>query len=80
MTPNYWQAVCKTCMNRKVRVETRLGETYEGHIVHVDDHYVYLRLDQEQSRAFFPGAYNPFFNQTVLPLVLFNLLTITLLN
>lgn len=80
MNPSYWHSVCKSCLNRRVRIETRYGDSYEGQIVHVDDHYVYLQVDEADARAFLPQSYNPFFNQTVLPLVLFNLLTISLLN
>ncbi|WP_127584858.1 hypothetical protein [Paenibacillus koleovorans] len=70
-------AACCQYVNRYVRVQRMNGETLEGHIVHVDAEYVYLQLPSD--RAFY-NYYNPYYyNNTVLPLVLFDLLAITLL-
>ncbi|MFK7694653.1 hypothetical protein [Paenibacillus sp. HJGM_3] len=73
---------CKQYLNRYVRLERTNGAVHEGYIVHVDADYVYLHLPQQQTRYFnpyYPGYGNYFYNSTVLPLVLFDLLAITLL-
>ncbi|MBP1996523.1 hypothetical protein [Paenibacillus eucommiae] len=73
--------LCGQHANRLVKVETMDGEVFEGHIVHCDKSILYLSLSNEgYSRAFFPGYPNPYVNSNVvLPLVLFNLLAISLL-
>ncbi|MFB9273747.1 hypothetical protein [Cohnella cellulosilytica] len=71
--------LCGRHCNRLVVVETMDGEVYEGYIRHCHNGILYLTLSNEGcSRAFFPGPVNPYSN-FVLPLVLFNLLTISLL-
>ncbi|RUS45756.1 hypothetical protein [Cohnella sp. AR92] len=74
--------LCLPHTHKLVKVETTDGDVFEGHIAHCDKGILYLRLSTEgHSRAFFPGAFpaaNPYSN-FVLPLVLFNLLTISLL-
>lgn len=68
-------------MHRGVRVQTMDGNVYEGTIVQVDDRFLYLSVPQAtQNRAFFPGAFgfNPASN-VILPLVLYELLVISLL-
>lgn len=74
---------CKNAVNRKVRIQTVDNEMIEGIIVGVDAKFVYLNIDNGGSRGFYPGfppprppypVYNP-----ILPLALFNLLTISLL-
>lgn len=62
---------CMQCMNRYVRVETANGEMYEGQIVNVDNNYAYLAAPQQQRSPFY---YNP-----ITPLVLYDLLVISLL-
>ncbi|MFC5468250.1 hypothetical protein ACFPPD_05920 [Cohnella suwonensis] len=73
--------LCARHARKLVKVETMDGDVYEGHIVHWDRGVVYLCLSNEgYARAFFPGPPNPYlYNNFVLPLVLFNLLAITLL-
>lgn len=72
--------LCGHHSQRLVRVETADGDVFEGHIVHCDKGIVYLRLSNEGcNRGFFPGPQNPYLGNLVLPLVLFNLLTISLL-
>ncbi|RXZ80404.1 hypothetical protein EBB07_18785 [Paenibacillaceae bacterium] len=73
--------LCGQHVSRLVKVEMMDGDVYEGHIVHCDKGIVYLSLSNAgYARAFFPGFQNPNFNSNVvLPLVLFNLLTISLL-
>lgn len=76
--------VCRQHMNRRVMVHTSDGHTHEGVIVGFDDHYLYLNIAVSvEMRQLYPAALSPFYNplyaQTILPLVLFNLLTITLL-
>lgn len=70
--------LCARHANRLVKVETMDGDVFEGYIRHCDRGVVYLTLSNEGcSRAFFPYA-NPY-SGFVLPLVLFNLLAISLL-
>ncbi|WP_372631585.1 hypothetical protein [Cohnella sp.] len=73
--------LCSRHSNRLVVVETMDGDVFEGHIRYCHNGVLYLSLSNEGcSRAFFPGPLppNPYAN-FVLPLVLFNLLTISLL-
>lgn len=65
-------SICQQYNNRYVRVTTIDGEVYEGHLSHYDQHHLYLRIAHPQQRF-----YNPY--AAVLPLVLYNLLAITLL-
>lgn len=77
--------VCKTqLMNKYVKVQTLDGHEYEGVIVFVDGGQIYLSLaeDHPQDSRFFPypNPYQPFNPASaVLPLVLYDLLAITLL-
>ncbi|XEC92643.1 acetyl-CoA acetyltransferase [Paenibacillus tarimensis] len=67
------------CMHQKARIQTINGQTYEGTISGTDGLFVYIRTIQPLTvtRAFF---YPPYYYQNViLPLVLFDLLAITLL-
>jgi len=63
---------CGQCMNRRVRVQTIDGNTYEGVVVGSDN--TYLHLMTGDARFFGPYASN-----AILTLVLFELLVITLL-
>ncbi|OXM82422.1 hypothetical protein [Paenibacillus rigui] len=71
------QAIGKQNMNKWVRVQTLDGHTYEGIIVQVDPGHIYLSVPVAQRGFFGPGAY--VYNNAILPLVLYNLLVITLL-
>ncbi|MDF2815687.1 MAG: hypothetical protein K0Q81_1887 [Paenibacillus sp.] len=71
---------CTQYVNRFVRLQRLNGDTFEGYIVHVDPEFVYLSIPQEAARGFYNPYYgNYYYNNTVLPLVLFDLLAITLL-
>lgn len=63
---------CGGYMHKQVRVQTVDGHVYEGLILHVDRSILYLQVTM-QSRAFL----NPY--NAILPLVLYELLVITLL-
>ncbi|THF84597.1 hypothetical protein [Cohnella fermenti] len=75
-------AVCAPHTHKLVKVEMMDGDVFEGRIVHCDKGVLYLHLSTDAGeRGFFPGPTpfpNPYSN-FVLPLVLFNLLTISLL-
>ncbi|MGN7457313.1 hypothetical protein ACTHPH_21080 [Paenibacillus pasadenensis] len=75
------QALCAEHAYRLVKVETMDGDVYEGKIVLCDRSIMFLQLSNEGlSRAFLPGPPNPYFyNNVILPLVLFDLLAITLI-
>ncbi|SIR61037.1 MULTISPECIES: hypothetical protein [unclassified Paenibacillus] len=71
--------LCSQHANRLVKVETIDGDVFEGYIVHCHKSILCIRLSNEGcSRAFLPGPVNPY-NNVILPLVLFDLLAITLL-
>lgn len=67
-------------MNRRVRVQTMDGQIFDGTIVHSDGKHVYLSVQQpmDMKRGFFPPFYGGF-NNVIIPLVLYELLVITLL-
>ena len=73
--------ICAAHAGRLVRVETIDGLVYEGVIRHHEGCVMYLELVVPGHRAFWgPFApYNPFYANTVLPLVLYELLVISLL-
>ncbi|MFD0713085.1 hypothetical protein [Paenibacillus sp. GCM10027626] len=71
--------LCAHHVNQRVMVETMDGDVFEGHIVHCERGVLFLQLANDgHTRGFFPGYANPY-SSTILPLVLFNLLTISLL-
>lgn len=75
---------CKHHMHKRVRVHTTAGEMHEGAIVGFDDHFLYLDVSQGPvGMRFYPGPfvqpYNPYYSSQILPLVLFNLLAISLI-
>ncbi|MDF2923340.1 MAG: hypothetical protein K0R57_2254 [Paenibacillaceae bacterium] len=83
--------ICKKkLMHKHVMVRTIDGHQYEGVIVFVDDGNLYLNLAQDENlnRAYYyrftpygPVPYAPFNpGAAILPLVLYNLLAITLLT
>jgi hypothetical protein len=81
-------SICKHHMHKCVRIHTMSGELHEGTIVGFDDHFLYLdiSLNANSMRQYYPTPiyptpvvpYNPYYS-TVLPLVLYNLLAISLL-
>ncbi|RKP53120.1 hypothetical protein D7Z26_15435 [Cohnella endophytica] len=67
--------ITSTHVNRRVRVQSLDGNTYEGVIVHVDSRHVYLMVPHPSvQRAFFGPS-----EAAILTLVLFELLVIVLL-
>ncbi|KAF6581615.1 hypothetical protein ACTP13_02810 [Paenibacillus peoriae] len=70
-------------MNHTVRVQTMDHQVYEGTIIHIDADHLYLRVPQ-QYHSPFSGTTTPdrsyAYNNVILPLVLYNLLVITLLS
>ncbi|KRF42332.1 hypothetical protein [Paenibacillus sp. Soil787] len=65
--------VCKNYVGRKVMIKTTQG-TYQGTIVKVDKNRVYLKTTRNKNKA--QVSFIPF----ILPLVLFDLLVIILLD
>lgn len=63
------------CLNRPVRIHTVHGYVHDGVIVNIDDDHIYLQVSDAGNRQF----YNPLYASTILPLVLYNLLVISLL-
>ncbi|MFE5318807.1 hypothetical protein ACFQ88_08865 [Paenibacillus sp. NPDC056579] len=70
--------LCNQYLNHPVRVQTLHGQTYDGYIVHVDPVHVYLRPMPGHVRGFF-SPFNNYYNDVILPLVLYELLVISLL-
>ncbi|MDU5144921.1 MAG: acetyl-CoA acetyltransferase [Paenibacillus dendritiformis] len=63
--------------DRHVRVQTIDGQVYEGIIVNVDRCHLYLYTRMLTDQRALGGAY---YNNVILPLVLYELLVITLLS
>lgn len=66
-------------MNKPVRVQTMDGHVYEGTIVNADTSHLYLSVSPHDAmqRGWFYDQY--VYNNVILPLVLYELLVITLL-
>jgi hypothetical protein len=63
---------------KAVRVQTLEGHMYEGVIHHAEGCILYLHVGHAEARAFL-SPFNPFYSSAILPLVLYELLVITLL-
>jgi type IV secretory pathway VirB9-like protein len=75
----------KQCMHRPVRVQTIQGHQLEGTVVHLDHQYMYLRVEMNpqalrQFNPYYNPYYNPYTSGVILPLVLYELLAISLLS
>lgn len=71
------QRICMQHRNQRVRVETMDGHVYEGVLVGCGHGHVYLSVPSHGThRALGSAAY---YNNVILPLVLYELLVITLL-
>lgn len=80
---------CKPYMNRRVRVQTLEGHVHEGVITGIDGKHLYLSVTvaADTARGLYNPYYNPYnpypgsayYNNVVLPLVLYELLVISLL-
>ncbi|MBJ6363915.1 acetyl-CoA acetyltransferase [Paenibacillus sp. GCM10012307] len=76
------QAALHQCANRPIRVQTINGATYDGYISDVQHGHLYLMTSQAgfDNRAFSPFfPQNYYYNNVILPLVLYELLVISLL-
>jgi hypothetical protein len=75
----------KQYMNRAVRVQMVEGQQLEGIVVHLDRQYIYLQVEMnpETMRQPYNPYFNPYFNPynsaVILPLVLYELLVVSLL-
>ncbi|AHV95746.1 hypothetical protein [Paenibacillus sabinae] len=68
--------ICRTYINRRVRIQTLSGHVHEGVIVGCDDRMLYLRVKNPgHPRAFYGPS-----DEAILTLVLFELLVIVLLS
>ena len=72
--------ICDTYAGRMVRVQTLDGGVYDGIIRHHEGCVLYLEMDSPGYRAFWNPylMFNPYAN-VILPLVLYELLAISLL-
>ncbi|WP_185897146.1 hypothetical protein [Paenibacillus zeisoli] len=72
--------ICSIHLNRPVKVVTIDGQTFEGIIVSADDRFLYLSVAGQEDQRFLgaPGSFY-YYNNVILPLVLFELLVITLM-
>lgn len=75
--------LCRQHMHKRVQAQTLQGQIHTGTLVGFDDHYLYLDVSASSSPdarypLFPPTPFNPY-SAAILPLVLFNLLTISLL-
>lgn len=77
--------VCSKHLHKHIRVQTVHGQFHEGILVHIDNYHIYLQMLPGYSRSLLPGPYpyyplyNPYYSNVILPLALFDLLTIALL-
>ncbi|MEF3304387.1 acetyl-CoA acetyltransferase [Paenibacillus sp. GYB003] len=72
--------VCRQCANRPVRIQTIHGHVHEGVIAGIDDRHLYLSVKAHDARGFFNPLYQAYtYNNVILPLVLYELLVISLL-
>ncbi|AJY75126.1 hypothetical protein [Paenibacillus beijingensis] len=71
--------ICHHYKNRHVRVETMDGDVFEGTVLHCERGVLYLKLPGGvPGRGFIAGQ--QYYNDVILPLVLFELLVIALLS
>ena len=71
---------CKNYFGRKVKIKSRDGNTYIGKIIKLDKNKVHLKVSSVRRWKKDTKAHTSlFFFPFVLPLVLFDLLAITLL-
>lgn len=71
-------STARSMLNRKVKVRTMTGETHIGKIVKVTKTHVYLQKTSRRGKR--KGKVGTrFFGPFIIPLVLFDLLAITLL-
>jgi hypothetical protein len=76
------QKAARSFTNQPVRIQTLDGHTYEGVIVNVDGRHVYLSVTQTpvaQRQYVNPYYSSYYYNNVILPLVLYELLVISLL-
>lgn len=73
--------VTRPYFNQRVRVQMLDGQTYDGIIVNVEGSLLYLSVAQPPyQRQLFNQLYQQYqYNNVILPLVLFELLVITLM-
>lgn len=74
--------LCHKHMNRPVRIQMMDGTIYDGVIVNVDRGILYIQMQQPvMQRILYPDhAYNYMPSRIVLPLILYELLTISALD
>jgi len=77
---DHFSHICKKYVNQHVRIETLDGDVFEGMIVNCNKGilYIQMQMPQQNGQRGFMGR-PPFFNNVILPLVLYELLVITLL-
>jgi hypothetical protein len=68
-------------MHRAVRVQMIEGQHLDGVVVHLDNQYIYLKVEvnPETMRQPYNPYYNPYNSSVIIPLVLYELLVIGLL-
>jgi len=72
--------VCKQHINRYVQVENLDGQILTGRIANVENGILYLAVSYPpMTRQFFAPYYPFYYNEVILPLVLYELLVISLL-
>ncbi|MCJ8012106.1 hypothetical protein MUG84_10160 [Paenibacillus sp. KQZ6P-2] len=67
--------ICRKHINQHVRVETLDGDVFEGTIVNCNKGILYIQMTMPQQT----GQRSFYYNNVILPLVLYELLVITLL-
>lgn len=70
--------ICRKHVNQHVRIETLDGDVFEGLLVKCDKGILYIQMPQHGGQRSYMGR-PPVYNNAILPLVLYELLVITLL-
>ncbi|CAM2918635.1 hypothetical protein PASE110613_07570 [Paenibacillus sediminis] len=76
MSVNSHYKTARRYMNKQVKIKTKFGSTFYGKIVKVTKSRVYLKVSSVQNHKKVHTSFVPF----ILPLVLFDLLVIVLLD
>ncbi|MCC2685893.1 MAG: hypothetical protein K0R75_2792 [Paenibacillaceae bacterium] len=69
--------ICRRHANQYVRIETMDGQTIVGRIVNCQDGLLHVAVPHQGGHRPYFG--NPYYNETIMTLVLYELLVITLL-
>lgn len=76
---NHLHQICRQYSNQMVRIETMDGQVIAGRIVSCNKGLLYMAVPQQHGQRSFFGSPSFGYDETILTLVLYELLVITLL-